>query len=265
MLKTAVIIGSGNLATQLAIALHNSGLLIKQVYSRSIENANLLAKKINADATNDYLQIYSGADIYFLALSDDVQQEFADVFPFKDKLIVHTSGSLPMDILKNASEYFAVFYPLQTFNKEVELEFSKIPVCIEANSKEILNKLKYIAEVLSCKWHIINSEKRKILHVSAVFACNFSNHMVSIAENILENNNIPKEITTSLLEQTFHKILEKGAKNSQTGPALRNDTKIMEKHNKLLKKQYPEYSELYKTISNSIFEFYNKDYQHDSE
>lgn len=264
MIKTAVIIGSGNLATQLSISLYNSGLLIKQVYSRSIENASLLAKKVNADATNDYSKLHESADIYFLALADSAQQEFANSFPYKDRLIVHTSGSLEMDILKNSSKYFGVFYPLQTFNKELKLDFSKIPLCIEANCSETLIKLKYIADLLNCKWHIINSEKRKILHVSAVFACNFSNHMVSISENILEKYNIPKELTISLLEQTFHKILENGAYNSQTGPALRNDIIIMKKHNKLLKKHFPEHSELYKTISNSIFEFYNKDGQHDS-
>ncbi len=265
MIKTAVIIGSGNLATQLALALHKSGILIKQIYSRKSTNANTLAQKLNADATNDFTQLYREADIYFLSLSDDAQEEYANAFPFKDKLIVHTSGSLDIDILKESSKNFGVFYPLQTFNKQVSLDFSKVPICIEASNTGSIEKLKFLCKQLSCKWYNYNSEKRKFVHLAAVFCCNFANHMISISEDILHKQDIPLEIIEPLVNEPFSKAINNTASSSQTGPALRNDIKILEKHNKLLKYHFKEYSELYKTISSSIFEFHNKKDTNDSD
>lgn len=259
MLKKVVIIGSGNLAWHLAHALYNSGIDILQIYSRNIEHALELSNKVKAKACNNYKNLNSNADAYFLALADDVQESFAKEFPFSDKILIHTSGSLPMDILNNSSNKSGVFYPLQTFSKHIPLDFSKIPICIEASLKEIEDELVNLAETINCKWHIINSEKRKALHLAAVFACNFSNHMIAISEHILESEKIPPEIIYPLLKQTIDKIPNHSASTSQTGPANRNDIKIMQEHISLLNSNFIDLSELYKTISSSIFEFQNKD------
>jgi predicted short-subunit dehydrogenase-like oxidoreductase (DUF2520 family) len=257
MLNKVVIVGSGNVAWHLAHALHHANISILQIYSRNIFHAKRLADRINAEAIDTFEVLSPTADAYILALADDVQESFAQNFPFSDKLLIHTSGSLSIDIL-SSNKKSGVFYPLQTFSKDISLIFSEIPICIEASSEEIEKQLVALAKVLNCMWFILDSEKRKTIHLAAVFGSNFTNHMIAIAEHILNSEKITHEIIYPLINQTIKKIPLHSANLSQTGPAVRNDKKIMEKHISLLSDTFPEFSELYKTISNSIFEFKNR-------
>ena len=254
MLNKIVIIGSGNLAWHLAHALYLADISVLQVYSRNLVHAQKLAYKIKAVAIDTFENLSPNADAYILALADDVQENFAQHFPFKNKLLIHTSGSLSIDILSSNQET-GVFYPLQTFSKDIPLTFSHIPICIEASSSNIQTQLVSLAKTLNCKWFILDSEKRKIIHIAAVFGSNFTNHMIAITEHILNSENIPHEIIYPLINQTIAKIPIHSANSSQTGPAFRDDKKIMEKHISILNNTFPEFSELYKTISSSIFEF----------
>ena len=144
--QNIVIIGAGNVATNLGIALFKEGYLISQVFSRTIKSAELLARKINAKAISDLKQLDPTAIIYIIAVKDDAIEQVAKKINLKDKIVVHTSGSIPMNLLKNVSKNYGVFYPLQTFSKERNLNFKNIPICIEANNKSTSTTLTYFAK-----------------------------------------------------------------------------------------------------------------------
>jgi predicted short-subunit dehydrogenase-like oxidoreductase (DUF2520 family) len=245
-MKNIVLIGSGNVATHLGIALRNEGYNILQVWSKQIESAKLLADKLDCTFTNSLKDLVT-ADLYITSVKDD---KIAEVISnFQNINIAHTSGSIGLEIFKSNFTNCGVFYPLQTFNKEVDITFSEIPLCIEANNPEFEKELLKIGKSLSNSVVKMNSEQRKQLHIAAVFACNFSNHMFSIADDILQKSNIDFNLLHPLIRQTIKKIEKHPPKNVQTGPAKRNDKKIIESHLQSLEKNQQE---LYKLITNSI-------------
>ncbi len=245
------IIGAGNLATQLGLTLYNEGYFISQVYSRNLKNASLLAKKLKGEAITNLKKLSSDSSIYIIAVKDDAIKSVAGQLNFKDKIVVHTSGSIPIDVLKHCSKNYGVFYPLQTFSKEKKVDFKKIPVCIEANNSITLSTLDYFAKSISKNVKKINSEKRKKIHLAAVFACNFSNHMYTIAEILLYKDKLSLDLLKPLIEETANKIKENKPLKTQTGPAVRNDKKTMEAHLKLLSKE-KDLQKIYAMISKSI-------------
>ncbi|MCD4791185.1 MAG: DUF2520 domain-containing protein [Bacteroidales bacterium] len=250
-IKKIVLIGAGNLATHLAIALKHAGKEIMQIYSRSIDSAKILANLVQTDYCTDLSKITDKADLYIIAVKDDVLTEIVRALVIKNKLIVHTSGSVTMNVLGQCSTNFGVFYPLLTFSKDHDLNFSKIPLCIEANTNYNLELLKHLALSLTDKVFFINSEQRKILHLAAVFASNFPNFMYSIAETLVKDNNMDFDLLKPLIMETAEKVQTVKPLQAQTGPATRGDHKIMEMHLDLLEK-YPEYKNLYLIISNEI-------------
>lgn len=252
------IIGSGNLATQLGLALYKEGYLISQVYSRNKKNASLLSKKIKAEAITDFKNLSKNSSIYIIAVKDDSIESVAKQLKFlhksplgKDQIVVHTSGSVSMNVLKKASKNYGVFYPLQTFSKEKQVSFKAIPICIEANSDNTSTTLQYFAKSISNNVQKVNSEQRKKIHVAAVFACNFSNHMYSIAEQLLAKDKLSLDLLKPLIEETANKIKESKPSKVQTGPAIRNDKKTMDAHLKLLKKE-KDLQKIYTLLSESI-------------
>jgi len=201
-----VLIGAGNVATHLGNAFKIAGNNINQVYSRTDKSASILAKQLKTDYTVKLSAINPNADLYVIAVSDDVVAEVINHLQLKDKLILHTSGFLPMDILKQTSENHGVFYPLQTFTKTIKMDMKRVPICIEANTEENLTMLKLLAEQISSEVKEINSEQRKILHLAAVFACNFPNFMYTIAEHILQDQNLDFNLLKPLIVETTQKI-----------------------------------------------------------
>ncbi len=251
IINKIVIIGAGNLGTNLAIALHNSGLQIVQVYSRTIESARMLAKKTNALYTNSINEIYPYADLYVLALPDDVVTEFLKTKKINNYFLVHTSGSIPMSVFNKTSQTYGVFYPLQTFSKNKILNFSEIPVCIEGSDKKTTSLLLKLAKKISKNVIVLDSEKRKQAHLAAVFACNFTNHMYVIANDILSEKNISFDLLKPLIQETSEKIKKMKPLDAQTGPALRKDKKILTAHLKMLSKD-KNYNKIYSFVSKSI-------------
>lgn len=253
------IIGAGNLATHLSKALRNQGHNIVQVYSRTEKSAKTLSNILETEYASSPTQITLCADLYFVALKDSV---FADVLgqvDFKNKLLVHCSGSLPLSILQNYSENTGVLYPLQTFSKSRELDFSKVPLFVEANSLKNEKTLVEIANSLSNTVSVLNSEKRKSLHISAVLACNFVNHMYTLAGEFLSSKDIPFDVLEPLIEETAQKVQDMNPKTAQTGPAVRFDENIINDHLNHLS-VFPNTQELYKSISKSIFETHQEKY-----
>jgi predicted short-subunit dehydrogenase-like oxidoreductase (DUF2520 family) len=250
-------IGAGNLATHLSICLKKAGFSILQVYSRTENSAKKLAEILGCNYTISPENITSDADIYIVALKDSALEEVLPQINFNNKLVIHTSGSLPVSVLENYSANFGVFYPLQTFSKKRELDFHKIPVFIEACSIENEKILLNIAGKISNSVSVLSSEKRKYLHIAAVFACNFVNHFYTISAEILKTKEIPFEVLKPLILETALKIQDMEPENAQTGPAVRFDENIISSHLEEIK-DINNYAELYNSISRSIFEHHQK-------
>ncbi len=250
-IRNIVMIGSGNLATQLAKAFHRKGKNILQVVSRRREAAGLLAGLTGAKPVTDLQQLSRDADLYIIAVSDDAIPEIAKAVSLPDRLVVHTSGSVDQEVLKQVSDRYGVFYPLQTFSKTRDIDFSDIPVCIEASDEQCFDQLAALAGEISDDVRKVNSMQRQAIHLAAVFASNFTNYMYRCAEDILKSENIPFDIIRPLIRETAKKAGQQSPALTQTGPAVRNDRRIIEKHLQLLKND-PGKRELYAIISELI-------------
>jgi len=249
-----VIVGAGNVAWHLAKELQKNEQKILQVYNRSVEPAISLSQRLKCDFTTRIEDINQNADLYILTVKDSVIQEVSELIKIKKKLIVHTSGAVEQDIIKHKRR--GVFYPLQTFSKEKKLNFKNIPFCIEASTSEDYSTLMRLATLLSPMVYNIDSNQRKVLHVAAVFACNFTNLMYMISDEILNDNNIPLDILYPLIKETATKISKHKPKEVQTGPAVRKDQSVIEDHLNYLKNGINY--DIYKLLSNNIIDK-NKD------
>ena len=242
-----VILGSGNVAQHLIKVMKNSSTIdLVQVFARNPKQLNLLLN--STKVISDYQKI-AAADVYIISVSDNAIAEVSGKLPFENRLVIHTSGSSPLSVLSNKNRK-GVFYPLQTFTKGKDVDFSPIPICIEAENEQDIQLLETLALAISKKKFKINSEQRKSLHVAAVFVCNFVNHLYQIGNEICETNQIPFEVLHPLIQETAQKILEIKPKESQTGPAMRNDTKTIEKHLDFLSDE--NYRTIYKLLTQSI-------------
>jgi predicted short-subunit dehydrogenase-like oxidoreductase (DUF2520 family) len=244
-MKNIILIGSGNVATHLGINFKNNNFNIVQVISSTLKNAETLATKLDSDFSNNISDLKK-ADLIIVAVSDNEIGNIAN--QIINSPIVHTSGSIGLEVFKKNNNA-GVFYPLQTFNTNVEVVFKEVPICIEANNKDFEEKIVKLAQNISGNVVKMDSKQRKKLHIAAVFSCNFTNHMFSIADDILQKSNIDFNLLLPLIRQTIKKIEKHSPKNVQTGPAKRNDKKIIESHLQSLKNNQQD---LYKLITNSI-------------
>lgn len=262
MIENVVIIGAGNLATQLALALVEKDIKVKQVFSRKEQSALKLAQKLSAEFTTDLSNLINDADLYIIAVKDSAILEVMEGLRLaEDRFIVHTAGSVPMDVLEGFSDNYGVFYPLQTFSKTRKIDFSDIPVCIEANHPANLLKLEKLAARLSSSVNQINSGERKTLHLAAVFVNNFVNHFYAIGADILSDKKMNFDLLKPLIRETAEKVQILHPADAQTGPAKRYDQNIIEGQLKMLHNE-PEYQKIYSFVSESIFQFQKK-YHHD--
>ncbi|MBP7507293.1 MAG: DUF2520 domain-containing protein [Prolixibacteraceae bacterium] len=250
-MQKIVFIGAGNLATRLSKALFEKGHEIVQIYSRTEESASMLAKSLACNYTTKTEEISKNADIYIISVSDGAYEDVLGSIDFNNKLIVHTSGSLSIEILKNYSENYGVLYPLQTFSKAREPDFTVIPFCIEANTIRNEEFLHEFAKTVTTDIRNINSEQRKKLHLAAVFASNFTNHMYYLAERIIEKENLPFDILIPLIEEVAEKVKHLNPAEAQTGPAKRKDLNIIAEHLKMLKDD-EDISRIYKILTFNI-------------
>jgi predicted short-subunit dehydrogenase-like oxidoreductase (DUF2520 family) len=245
------LIGAGNLATRLGIALKAAGHEFVQVYSRTDSAAKTLANLLGAEAVVHPEDIHSDAFLYICALKDDALPEVLKKVHVGTGILVHTAGSLPLDILQSFAAKTGVFYPLQTFSKLREVDFSTVPIFVEATDKIVIDLLKQLAADLRSEVFEITSEQRLKLHLSAVFACNFVNYLYSVSNDLLAEQNISFEVLKPLIMETAAKVQDNTPINVQTGPAVRFDHTVMDKHLALLDK-HPDWKSLYKALSVGI-------------
>ena len=250
MIKKVVIVGAGNVATHLGKAIKNAGFQILQIVSRTENSARALGTLLGVPFTSSEGELNKEADLYIVSVKDDAITEALRTFtPPTDALIVHTAGSVSMEILKDFSSNIGIFYPLQTFSKAKDVDFSQIPLYIEANSKDKENELLLFASTFSTRAKLVNSENRAKVHLAAVFACNFTNNLYSIASEILEKAGLTFEDMIPLITETTEKIKSIPPRKAQTGPAIRRDSKVIEKQLNALEGREKE---IYKLITESI-------------
>ncbi|MCB0807529.1 MAG: DUF2520 domain-containing protein [Bacteroidales bacterium] len=250
-LNKIVILGAGNVATHLSKAFAGSGFQILQIYNRSIEPAKKLAKTTGSDFTDKIENITDEADLYVIATSDNAIEEIAMNLNKFQSMVVHTSGSVSMDILKPASPRTGVFYPLQTFSKKRKVNYKTVPLCLEASTESDLMLLKKLADSISQNVYAVDSGKRMVLHMAAVFACNFTNFLYDIAGTMVHEVGLDFDILRPLIRETAEKVMKMEPSEAQTGPAKRNDEIIMHQHISLLEEN-EILSLLYEFMSNEI-------------
>jgi predicted short-subunit dehydrogenase-like oxidoreductase (DUF2520 family) len=247
-----VLIGGGNVAHHLVkVFLYANNIRLLQVCNRSIKAIKYLEDKV--DITNDFNNLKE-ADIYIVCVADKAISKVSDKIDIGKSLIVHTSGSTDINVLKKHTRK-GVFYPLQTFSKGRNVNFSKIPICIESSNKLDELLLETLAKSISKQLYNINSNQRKQLHIAAIFANNFTNYLYSIANSICKEHNIEPNIMLPLIQETANKIEEFNPYDAQTGPARRGDNEIINEH---LKELNENQKELYKSLSKSIANSYGK-------
>jgi len=246
-----VCIGSGNVATHFAIALKAIGADIVQVWSHDNKNAEILAALTKATPISNWDDLDRSADCYLIAVKDDAIASVAAHLTDVKGVVVHTSGATPMSVLANVKNGYGVIYPLQTFSKSKAVDMTLVPLCIEADQENTLEKIRVIAQLLSPNVSVVSSAQRVILHLAAVIACNFSNHLYQLSSELLEQHNLKFDLLKPLILETAEKVQSTKPAEAQTGPASRNDQKTIEKHLDLLKGT-PGLQNIYETLSNSI-------------
>lgn len=251
------ILGAGNVATHFSKALIKAGYPVNQVWSRNNQNAIDLALAIGANSISQIADLSQQIDVIIIAVSDDAIESVVTQIPISNQqqLILHTSGSTSLSVLEIHAQNCGVLYPLQTLSKDHDLDFSTIPLLIEANHHQAEEQLLMIAKQISRKVENVNSEKRMRIHLSAVFACNFTNHFYAIAEKMFEEDKLDFDLLRPLILETAHKAMLNFPTAVQTGPAKRNDTITINKHLELLKNN-PQIQNLYATVSQDIVKMY---------
>lgn len=251
-----VLVGAGNLATQVGkgLALCNNTEII-QIYSKTESSARALSELIHSDYTTDLDKIRNDADLYLFSVKDAALEEVLRNMRPNNGIWAHTAGSIPMSVFKSCTSSYGVFYPLQTFSKNRNIELTQVPFFIEGATPEIEETLTGLARQLSTNVRLLDSEKRKEIHLAAVFVCNFTNHMYAIAAEILETKGIPFDVLIPLISETTAKLADLHPKDAQTGPAVRYDLNVINKHIGMLP---DEYQEIYRLLSKSIHLMHSK-------
>ena len=255
MIKTISFIGSGNVATQFAKAFHAEGISIVQILSKHIDLANDLAIQVSAKPISAINNLDLSVDLIIIAVNDDFIEEIANSLNIKG-IVIHTSGTTNIDVLKSCSNDIGVSWPIKSIKKEHSIDFANVSCCIESSNTKTKNKLIDLFNKISNKVVHLNSKQREYLHMSAVFTNNFSNYFYGVAEEITGENDIDFSILKGLITESTNRLDSFSPKEMQTGPAIRNDKKVIKKHLKLLENN-PEHYNLYKFVSESIINKYH--------
>lgn len=246
-----VCIGSGNVATHLAIAFKAMGADIVQVYSKNSRNAEILAALTKAKPISSWVELDLTADCYLIAVKDAAIAQVATHLKNVKGIVIHTSGATSIDVLAGVQNGYGVLYPLQTFSRTKALNLTKVPFCIEADQPETLDQIHTLAQLLSANVVEVSSEQRKILHLAAVFACNFTNHLYQLSSELLQKHDLKFDLLKPLILETAEKVQSSLPVDVQTGPAVRHDEETMKKHLALIN-DTPEWQQIYQMLSASI-------------
>ena len=254
-MNSIVILGAGNVAFHLTRALIENTLNVRQIFNRTLEHAKEIGEA-NRISYTDKISEIEKADLYIIACADSGIEEFSHYIPYDDVLVVHTSGSSPMSVLKGDYRK-GVLYPLQTFSKDRVMRYDNIPFFIEAENPDDLKKLSDVANRVSNEVHELEFAARMQVHMTGVWANNFVNHLYYIAGNICEQNNVPFDVLVPIIQETANKVIEMSPKDAQTGPAKRGDQVIIDRHLDALQDD-SRLLQIYQILTDSIKRVYEK-------
>ena len=259
-----VLVGAGNVGTHLAYHLHSSRVKLVQIWSRTEVSARTLGERVEVPFTTTLDDLSADADLYIVAVPDHALPEILSLLSLqRDRFIVHTSAGSSMEILRIASDRYGVFYPLQTFSRTHPVRFSDVPLCLEANTAGDLALLKDFARHFSRRIYIMDTEKRKTVHLAAVFANNFPNYLYQVSEDILHGEKLPFDLVKPLIRETAMKVQRQSPRQVQTGPASREDHAIISEHIERLGRD-TAYARLYSFLTQCILDsLANKNKPHD--
>jgi len=250
-----IVLGAGNLSYHLTPRLALHGIRVLQIYSRNIKNAGEIARQVNATPVGSIKDINQGADLYLFMVRDDAIDVLIKTGHFNNKNLVHFAGVVPMNIFNPYSGNQGVIYPLQTFSKNEQIDYDNIPVFLESSNTKMKAMIEMVSSPLFKIIHHNNSKQRAFLHLSAVFACNFSNFMLGIARELAGKDSF--DMLKPLMQETLNKGFRSSPFENQTGPAKRNDTNTINKHAEMLK-DYPDFKKIYNFMSEKISGYYLK-------
>ena len=245
------LVGTGNVAWHLGHALVENRIPISQVLGRTASAVCQMADELNVPQSGRPEDLNKDTGLCLICISDDAIVQVLEKMKHKKCLMIHTAGSISMDVFNRRAINYGVLYPFQTFTRGRPMNYRKIPILIEANSTENLKRIRQLAESISDRVIEADSSQRLYLHLAAIFAGNFSNHMYAIAEKLTLEHHLPFELLTPLMEETTTKATAMSPRQAQTGPAVRSNRETIEKHIGLLQ-DHPDLQLLYRTISDSI-------------
>ena len=246
-------VGAGGLASNLAPALRKAGHCITAVYSRTMATAEELAREVDSRATDDISRLPLTADCFIVAVKDGVMQHVVSRLAEnrQNQMMVHTAGSMPMALLEGHTQRYGVLWPMQTLSRGRRVDFSEVPLFIEASDDEVMLTLRSLAASVSRSVIPMSSEERKYMHLAAVFACNFANHCYALAAEIMEQHGLGFGLIQPLIAETARKIVQLHPSEAQTGPAVRYDQNVISRQAALLEGQ-PLVQQVYNVLSQSI-------------
>ncbi len=253
-IKTISVIGSGNVAEAIALAVAQSEeLQLKQIVARNSERGQQLAEMTGAEWCSDVEQA-AEADLYIISVSDRAVGEVASRLPLRDDaIVVHTAGSVEMDVLGERAR--GVFYPFQTFTAGRRVDFQQVPLFVEGCDEPTTVELERVAHLLSHRVYRATSQRRREIHLTGVLACNFVNALYAMAaDRLAEREGLPFDILRPLIEQTARKAVEADhPREVQTGPAVRGDKAVTARHCEMLAGDSRK-EEIYKLLTEYIWE-----------
>lgn len=249
-IQKVTIIGTGNVAHWLVYALKNAKISISQIFGRNEERCRILAESCGAEAITDLTNLKSDSDLYIFSLKDDSYGELISQVPFQLPMAVLTSGTLSQNVLSSVTSRFGTLYPCQTLSAGMDFSQVEVPLCVEGCDEEVKGWLLQFAKRISGNVQFMSEQQRQFLHLSAVFACNFTNAQYGIAFDILKKENIDPQILIPLLQNTLDKLKTMSPQEAQTGPAARNDKTVMDKQLELLENN--DLKDIYQKISQYI-------------
>lgn len=255
-----VLLGAGQVGSHLAHRIDECPELeLVQIYSRKFASVQALAETLSREpsSTDSLGEVVYDADYYVFALSDSALTTVWAQMPKTRGIWLHTAGSVPLSAMQPYHGSSGVLYPLQTFSRSRCLDWTKIPIYTEATSPELLGNVMSLASMLSPNVHHASSEERQLIHLSAVFVCNFANHLWALGEELMMQQGLDPKTLQPLIEETCAKMLAMSPREAQTGPARRGDRMTIERHLDLLREVRADLIPLYTELSDSIQRMYN--------
>ncbi|HZG00003.1 MAG TPA: DUF2520 domain-containing protein [Chitinophagales bacterium] len=246
-----VIVGAGNVGFHLGQRLHQAGYDIKQVFSLTPHHGKSLGEKVNSTFTNDVAQITPDADVYIVCVKDDAMKNVYNVLPVKNRIVLHTAGSVVKNVSSRTDLHQGVLYPLQSFNRSAEVSWENVPVFVDGDNDSVISIASELGYALTQNVKRANDEQRLKVHIAAVFANNFSNHCLAIGQKLLEQNGYDFDVLKPLVETTFKRLQHSNPSDVQTGPAKRGDDNTVDKHLNALV-EHRNWKELYRYLSDDI-------------